>query len=127
MKKILYLSFIILITIAACKENSPSPSPPQPKVPVLEVTYFFSHNWMVGSGVDFQVRLKNSGQASATDIILQFNYRAVNNSLSYLDSVTNVQWVDTIKPAGEQFKTFSYNLQSGYYVDSANVTIVSYQ
>ena len=127
MKKIFYFVFIVLVTLTACKDNTVSPTNPPPKVPVLNVTYFFSHNWITGWGVDFQVKLKNSGQANATNIVLRFDYRATDFNQSYLDSIINVQWVDTIIPSGEQFKTFSYPLLTGYYVDSANVTIVSYK
>jgi len=127
MKNIILLSIFFIVTIVGCKDDTVTPTPTPTKLPVLTITYFNIHNWIIGWGVDFQVKLKNIGEANATNIMLKFNYTATNNTFYYRDSVTNVQWGDTIIPTQEQYKVFSYNLPTGYYVDSARVTIVSYQ
>jgi len=124
MKTFILFAFFSLFVLASCGDDTVTnnTTPPPTTAPVVQIVSWNYDNYFLTSDVDFIVTLKNSGNAAATNINLRFTFVASNPPNAYTDTAY-FSWGSTLNAGQQLRKTFTYTLQSGYDVSSAQLRV----
>jgi len=122
-KKVFWVIFLTFF-LTSCSSDIVNTTNPTPNV-IIESSTLTTHP--LGDTVDFNITLKNIGNANANNIKLSFWYRTTNNSFAITDSIPNVIWADTLKPNAQQLKIFSYAVinPNYFHVDSLRAYVIN--
>lgn len=112
MKRLLLITvcFLFLIGLANAQEFE------------IRVTKFSYSNWLIGWGVDYAVKLKNTGDITAKNIHLMFIDEVSNETFTYKDT-SYADWGESLIPTKEKKKTFNRSLPKGFKVISSLITV----
>ncbi|MCI0449240.1 MAG: hypothetical protein L0Y79_05545 [Chlorobi bacterium] len=88
----------------------------------IRVTGYSFHNWIIGWGIDYSVKLKNNGDITGKNLRLIFIDEISNETFSYTDT-TFADWGESLIPTKEVKKTFNRTLPNGFKVLNSTVTV----